>query len=234
MERDRVCDHYEVLQVSSKAHPLIITKAYRLLAALYHPDNQESGDEETFKDVVNAYRVLSDPVRRAAYDREKCRMATPRPSAQAAPGIDIPLSDRPQGDERELRQVILRALYDVRRSRPYKPGLSLLVLSELAGCSIDDLQFTLWYLRGKKFIAMTENSDIAITVGGVDYLEANGAVARPEAFDIPSLPGSCDMRDGHPTEPEAGRSDGGAGCNSHCGEEMAGEEHKSSRWTYVP
>ena len=77
-------------------------------------------------------------------------------------------------DERELRHLILRALYDVRRGRPYKPSLSLLVLSEMFACSVDDLQCTLWYLRGKCFIETVEDSDVVITVGGVDYLESNG------------------------------------------------------------
>ncbi len=63
-------DFYEVLQVSPRAHPLIITKAFRLLAALYHPDNKQTGDGQTFKQIVEAYRVLSDPLRRSAYDRE--------------------------------------------------------------------------------------------------------------------------------------------------------------------
>ena len=64
-------DCYEILQVSRRADPLIITKAYRLLATLYHPDNKETGDEERFREVVDAYRELADPVRRAAYDRAK-------------------------------------------------------------------------------------------------------------------------------------------------------------------
>ena len=58
-----------MLQVSPRAHPLIITKAFRLLAALYHPDNKQTGDEEDFKQLAEAYRVLSDPLRRATYDR---------------------------------------------------------------------------------------------------------------------------------------------------------------------
>ena len=64
-------DYYEVLQVSRKATALIITKAYRLLAAVYHPDNAETGDAEAFINIVEAHAVLADPVRRAAYDRER-------------------------------------------------------------------------------------------------------------------------------------------------------------------
>ena len=62
-------DYYEVLQVSRNAHPLIVAKAYRLLAAFYHPDSPETGSKDHFLEVVEAYRVLSDPVRRAMYDR---------------------------------------------------------------------------------------------------------------------------------------------------------------------
>ena len=70
MDKTQQQDLYEVLQVSPRAHPLIITKAFRLLAALYHPDNKQTGNEESFKQVAEAYRVLSDPLRRATYDRE--------------------------------------------------------------------------------------------------------------------------------------------------------------------
>ena len=71
----------------------------------------------------------------------------------------------------------------MRRGRPYKPSLSLLVLSEMFACSVEDLQYTLWYLRGKRFIETVEDSDVVITVDGVDYLELNGLSAdglRPD------------------------------------------------------
>ncbi len=175
MERAQDQDLYEVLQVSPQAHPLIITKAFRLLAALYHPDNTESGDQEAFKQLAHAYRILSDPVRRAAYDRE--HLGTPgRCIASPMGGGDsLHTAEFRDWDEQELRSQILRALYDVRRSRPYQPGLSLMVLSELLGCSIENLQYTLWYLRGKRYIDTTNDSDLVITVDGVDAIEANGS-----------------------------------------------------------
>ena len=64
-------DYYELLQVSRTAQPLMITKAYRLLAAFYHPDNQETGDREAFENVLAAYRVLCDPVRRPRSEDER-------------------------------------------------------------------------------------------------------------------------------------------------------------------
>ena len=63
-------DYYEVLQISPNAQPETIQRVYRLLAQLYHPDNKETGDQALFEQVLQAYRVLSDPEKRAAYDIE--------------------------------------------------------------------------------------------------------------------------------------------------------------------
>ena len=167
------CDYYEVLQVSRKAHPLIIAKAYRLLAAFYHPDKPESGDKEQFLKIVEAYGVLSDPVRRAMYDRQTTGAA---PAARDEAGEDwLARFDRPGGtieNERELREGLMHALYTIRRNQPGNPGLSLMTLAELLGCSTESMQFTLWYLRGKKLIEMVEDGHFAITVLGVDSMEA--------------------------------------------------------------
>ena len=176
---------YDVLQVSPRAHPMIITKAYRLLAAHYHPDNRQTGDVEAFKRVVEAYRILSDPLHRAAYDRQRPEAGRPgNASAATVESASVGSPERRSVDEREARQLILRALYDVRRGRPYKPSLSLLVLSELLGCAIEELQFTLWYLRGKHLIETVEDSDFAITVEGVDFFEGNGLGANEIGPDL--------------------------------------------------
>ncbi len=63
-------DYYEVLGVARNARPEEIKKAFRRLAMQYHPDrNRDHGAEAAFKEVNEAYEVLSDPERRAAYDR---------------------------------------------------------------------------------------------------------------------------------------------------------------------
>ena len=162
-------NYYEVLQVSRAAQPLIITKAYRLLAAFFHPDNKETGDREAFHDVVAAYRVLCDPVRRAAYDRDTFGASSTLRSSGGPPGHE--LSERRTEDERDLRRQLMQALYNVRRTEPHRPSLPLMVIPDLFGCSIDEAQFTLWYLRGKKLIEMTDEG-MAITVAGVDDVES--------------------------------------------------------------
>ncbi|MGW2786863.1 DnaJ C-terminal domain-containing protein [Streptomyces populi] len=63
-------DFYEVLGVSRTASQDEIQQAYRTLARRHHPDvNKDPGAEERFKDLNEAYSVLSDPKTRARYDR---------------------------------------------------------------------------------------------------------------------------------------------------------------------
>lgn len=60
-------DFYSILGVSRNASQEDIKKAYRKLAHQYHPDKQ-GGDEVKFKEVNEAYQVLSDPKKRSSYD----------------------------------------------------------------------------------------------------------------------------------------------------------------------
>ncbi|KAJ7956801.1 Chaperone protein dnaJ [Quillaja saponaria] len=63
-------DFYSVLGVSRNASKSEIKSAYRKLARSYHPDvNKEPGAEQKFKDISNAYEVLSDDEKRSIYDR---------------------------------------------------------------------------------------------------------------------------------------------------------------------
>jgi len=61
-------DYYDILGVSKSASDDDIKKAYRRLAHQYHPD-KSGGDEKKFKEVNEAYQVLSDKAKRQQYDQ---------------------------------------------------------------------------------------------------------------------------------------------------------------------
>ncbi len=61
-------DPYKTLGVERSASPEAIKKAYRQLARKHHPDNT-GGDENRFKEIQGAYDILSDPEKKAAFDR---------------------------------------------------------------------------------------------------------------------------------------------------------------------
>ena len=63
-------DYYQIMGLARDASQADIKRAYRQLARKYHPDvSKEPNAEERFKEMQEAYEVLKDPEKRAAYDR---------------------------------------------------------------------------------------------------------------------------------------------------------------------
>lgn len=63
-------DYYAILEIKRDASEDDIKKAYRKQALRYHPDkNKSPGAEEKFKEIAEAYDVLSDPKKKDVYDR---------------------------------------------------------------------------------------------------------------------------------------------------------------------
>jgi len=81
------------------------------------------------------------------------------------------------GVEGELnrRLAVLAVLYSKCRSNINDSRVSLVELEAQMGFPREYLDFTTWYLRSKKFITKEDNSDFALTVAGVDFVEENHA-----------------------------------------------------------
>lgn len=63
-------DYYKTLGISKGSNEEEIKKAYRRMALRFHPDkNKDANAEEKFKEIAEAYEVLSDPKKRAVYDQ---------------------------------------------------------------------------------------------------------------------------------------------------------------------
>lgn len=71
-------DYYKILKVSPGASDSDIKKSYRKLAVEFHPDkNSNSGAEEMFKEISEAYSVLSDPKKKKEYDLSRSHKGGP-------------------------------------------------------------------------------------------------------------------------------------------------------------
>ena len=167
-------DWYETLQISPNADAETIQRVFRLLAQKYHPDNQATGDAERFRELHDAYLVLSDPEKRAKYDagHEAIRRERWRFAASGAPG------DNDFDQEQQMRCILLEILYARRRTDPGKPAMSNLDLSELTGQPREHLEFSFWYLVQRKLVTRDDQSNLTITADGVDFLEQHQSSGR--------------------------------------------------------
>ena len=175
MRDEPFVDFYEVLQVSVNADTDTIERVYRHLAKRYHPDNQHTGNATQFDLLVKAHTVLTHPERRAAYDvsHQQNVMARMQLAHEASESGGYE-------SDRLLRARVLSLLYVQRRREPQKPGMGNMDLCKLLSCPYEHLEFHLWYLRQRKWIELTENGLLTITVDGVDQVEQEQLLVRPD------------------------------------------------------
>jgi len=167
-------DYYETLQVSPNADPETIHRVYRIMAARFHPDNPTTGSLERFLLLREAYQTLSDPALRAEYDSSR-----PNWQTETMPVFwQKSFVDGIEG-ETNRRLGVLSLLYQRRRINETKPGVSVMELERRMAFPREYLNFTLWYLRSKGYVAvMEDNSDYALTSAGVDYVESGSNTNR--------------------------------------------------------
>jgi len=167
-------DYYETLQISPNADPETIHRVYRIMAARFHPDNPTTGSLERFLLLREAYQTLSDPALRAEYDASR-----PNWQTETLPVFwQRSFVDGIEG-ETNRRLGVLSLLYQRRRINESKPGVSVMELERRMAFPREYLNFTLWYLRSKGYVAVLEdNSDYALTSAGVDYVESGSSTNR--------------------------------------------------------
>jgi curved DNA-binding protein CbpA len=123
-------DYYELLGVAAGADEAALHRAWRTLAARWHPDRAGQAATATFQRIAAAYAVLSDPIARLAYDR---RRRASGPARDAAPPATTPSAPvRPPAPAVMLSRLCrpLNLLLTNGAARLDEPGFITLTLRE--------------------------------------------------------------------------------------------------------
>ncbi len=158
-------DYYDILQLSQNASADTIEHVHRLLAKRYHPDNQATGNTDRFTELQQAYELLSDPERRAAYD---VKYDENRSGLWSIFDQDSATDGREE--DRRIVHGILSLLYVNRRRDVSNPGMGPVHLETILGCPQEHMEFHIWYLKQRGWIEALGNGQLALTADGVDKL----------------------------------------------------------------
>jgi curved DNA-binding protein CbpA len=184
MEAQRFVNYYEILELGPGASAEAIAYRFRHLVRRYHPDNQATGDRSRFDAIIQAHDVLKDASKRAQYHEDHPQHLPPlweatveealRAETDGAAGVrdvgDGEAAFDGFGIDRDIsiQNNILTLLYLRRRRNIREPGMGDAELEHLTGCPPEHLEFHIWYLKAKSWIATGEDGLLAITIDGVD------------------------------------------------------------------
>ena len=186
-------DHYEILRIGPQADEDTIERVYGMLADRFHPDNPRTGDREAFQRLREAYDTLSDPARRATYN-VLCQH-TKGPARFGLRGREF--FDGVKGGQNR-RLAVLCLLYRKKIGTHESPGLTILDLERLTGCTREELTYALWYLCEKKWASLGEFTAYSITADGFDVVESK----LEDRLEFRSLATLCYYDSAEPREPE--------------------------------
>lgn len=175
MIAEEFVDYYELLQLSSNADTDTVERVFRHQAKKFHPDTSEVSDNDRFYQLVEAHRVLVDPVSRVAYDAryQKYWDRKWKVASEA--------SDRSAfGDDQLVRERLLSLLYVQRRRNVGSPGMGELEIARLLSTPPELVEFHLWYLKNKGWVERLDTGYLAITAIGVDQVEQGQLRIRPD------------------------------------------------------
>ena len=179
MDAQIFVNYYEILNLDPTATAEAIDREFRHLARQYHPDNQATGNRAMFDAVVRAHDTLKDAEKRAQYHADNTVYLPPLGEPFQGERRRGPRGRRATDGEEFFENIgmdrdvsvqnnILILLYFRRRQQPREPGMGDAELEALSGCPHEHLEFHIWYLKHKGWVAMSEDGLWAITIDGVD------------------------------------------------------------------
>ncbi len=176
-------DYYQILQVSPNCDAKRLESAYHLLAKLHHPDHTGTADTTKFNDVIQAYKVLRHPDKRASYDRLYAKNVDGK-SQKFRLNDEIEVEENAALDDADDHNTILAFLYKKRREDAQNAGVVAFYIQEILNCTHEHFEFHKWYLKEKGFIVTTEQGTLAITVQGIDHVIATSRTTQAERLLI--------------------------------------------------
>jgi curved DNA-binding protein len=167
----------------------VLEAAYHRLAKMYHPDSAETADTAKFTAVLEAFRALRDPAKRAEYDRLYGLQTGQAGTRDVFGEMDIDEATALSDADAQVR--ILLYLYKKRREQAQDAGIAGFYLQQALECSAEHFEFHVWYLKAKGFVDSTEQGTLAITIDGIDHVLSLSRASRTEKLLL-----------GHAAEPD--------------------------------
>ena len=192
MSKEGFIDYYELLEINPSANVELIETAVRAQLRRYSPQNTKTGDEAKFELVKKAYLALSNAKSRSSYDAEYKRRNSSDPNK-----TQRSISAEAVEDQARKRLAVLTAMYERMLKKPQDSELTAIEIATGTGHDVAQLEFALWFLREKGYIARTDVGDLRITASGVEWLEGSYGV------DLAAVAGSASIKANGVPRPDA-------------------------------